>query len=34
MKFFKRFDRDNSGSLTKKELGDALKTLGFKLTET
>ncbi len=33
MKCFKQFDRDNSGFLNKKELGDALKDLRFPLTE-
>jgi Ca2+-binding EF-hand superfamily protein len=33
MKCFKKFDRDNSGYLSKKELGDALKDLSFPLTE-
>lgn len=33
MKCFKKFDRDNSGYLNKKEFGDALKNLRFPMTE-
>jgi Ca2+-binding EF-hand superfamily protein len=33
MNCFKRFDKDNSGTLSKKEFGDALKDLRFGLSE-
>ena len=32
MKLFKKFDKDGSGNVTKKEFGDLLKDLNFKMT--
>lgn len=32
MKLFKKFDKDNSGNVSKKEFGDALKNLNFSMT--
>ena len=34
MKLFKKFDKDGSGNVTKKEFGDLLKDLNFKMTPT